>query len=64
MSDSDLAHFQDSLLDILSSQSETAEILASLKKAQFGDAIADYLESFDPKMVAVAAELVKQWGKR
>lgn len=64
MDENELAVFQEQLLDILASAEDGERILSRLKDADYGDDIAQYIESFNPEMVAVAATLVKKWGKR
>jgi hypothetical protein len=58
------AEFQNALLELLSSDISEDAILAILKSdARFED-YRDYVEQFDPDMVAVACELMGKWARR
>lgn len=64
MKESELAIFQASLLEILSTQSEPTQIAIALHALSAPDEMAEYIATFDPKMVRLAAHLVQQWGRR
>ncbi|MFA6210874.1 MAG: hypothetical protein WCT03_23815 [Candidatus Obscuribacterales bacterium] len=58
------SEFQNALLELLSSDISEDAILAILKSdARFED-YRDYVEQFDPDMVAVACELMGKWARR
>ena len=63
-SDARLAHFQAVLLQLLSEPLSPHEVVARLLA---DPSLADYhayVASFEPRMVEVAALLVKKWGQR
>ncbi|MBD1806140.1 hypothetical protein H6F98_11845 [Microcoleus sp. FACHB-SPT15] len=60
----DIATFQSTLLETLSSQDEPDVIKATLQQEALSPALQDYVQTFEPEMVEIAAELVKKWGKR
>ncbi|MBI1831439.1 MAG: hypothetical protein HYR84_08320 [Planctomycetes bacterium] len=63
-SNDELARFQAALLDLLFQDLPIDVVQARL---QSDPAFADfrtYVDGFEPRMLAVAAELVKKWGKR
>lgn len=60
----ELASFQSRLLETLSSQDEPNVIKATLQQEPLSPALQDYVQTFSPEMVEIAAELVKKWGKR
>lgn len=64
MQETDIATFQASLLEILSAQSSPPQILMTLQELSTPNAMAEYITTFDPRMIQLAADLVKQWGKR
>jgi hypothetical protein len=64
MQETEIATFQESLLEILSTQSSLSQILTTLQELSTPNEIAEYIETFDPRMIQLAADLVKQWGKR
>ncbi|MGB8700071.1 MAG: hypothetical protein WCD18_11700 [Thermosynechococcaceae cyanobacterium] len=64
MLENEIADFQASLLEILSSESDPVKILTECQGLSTPDAMTKYIATFDPRMVQVAADLVKQWGKR
>lgn len=64
MQESELAAFQNHLLESLLACQEIDPVLALNQNASIPKAMADYIETFNPKMVEVAAELVKKWGQR
>ncbi|MBW4543369.1 MAG: hypothetical protein KME25_02810 [Symplocastrum torsivum CPER-KK1] len=60
----DIATFQSILLETLSSQDEPDVIKATLQQEALSPALQNYVQTFEPEMVEIAAELVKKWGKR
>ena len=60
----ELSKFQSTLLETLSSQDEPDVIKATLQQEVLSPALQDYVQTFEPEMVEIAAELVKKWGKR
>ncbi|NEQ25954.1 MAG: hypothetical protein F6K28_44265 [Microcoleus sp. SIO2G3] len=60
----ELSKFQSTLLEALSSQDKPNVIKATLQQEVLSPALQDYVQSFEPEMVEIAAELVKKWGKR
>jgi hypothetical protein len=63
MEESEIAAFQASLLEILSTQSDPTQTGQMLEDLSTTDAMTAYIATFDPRMVQVAADLVKQWGR-
>ena len=65
MSDeSQLIQFQDALLELLSSGLPLEYVLETLRADSRFDTYRDYVNEFDPDMVAVACELMGQWSLR
>lgn len=64
MQNQTLEDFQSYLLEVLSSQEDAEEILTQLNTQPLGEGLANYVRTFDPIMVDVAASLVKKWGQR
>ncbi len=62
--DSNLAHFQATLLDLLDQGLPPAEITATLQNDPLLAEYAGYISTFEPRMVEVAIELVAKWGQR
>jgi hypothetical protein len=62
--DDSLAAFQSALLELLDEQLETGEILRRLNTDVAFRPYRSYVASFEPRMVEVAAELVKKWSVR
>jgi hypothetical protein len=61
--DAKLAHFQAVLLQLLAQPLSAEEIQARLLQ---DDSLRDYhayIAGFEPRMIDVAAELVKKWGR-
>ena len=58
----ELAEFQTALLDLLHQPLATEEILVRLRDDPRFAPYADYIATFEPRMVEVAAELTKKWG--
>lgn len=61
---SPLIDYQDALLELLSSGLSQDAILETLKTDTRFAGYQDYVEKFDPDMVAVACELIGKWAKR
>jgi len=59
-----LIDYQDALLELLSSGLTQDEVLNSLKTDPRFSGFEDYIEKFDPDMVAVACELMSKWARR
>ena len=59
-----LAAFQSMMLEALHEHDDAAEILATLKADPASEPFLDYLDELEPRMVEVAAELLKKWGRR
>ena len=65
MSDTEgLEQFQDALAELLASGLSQAQILDALKTDSRFDCYREYVDSFEPDMVAVACELMGKWAKR
>jgi hypothetical protein len=64
MQENEIATFQASLLEILSTQSSPLQILMTLQELSTPNAMAEYIATFDPRMIQLAADLVQQWGRR
>jgi hypothetical protein len=60
----ELATFQSTLLETLSSQDDPDVIKATLQQESLSPTLQDYVQTFEPEMLEIAAELVKKWGKR
>lgn len=58
-----LSEFQRHLLETLSQPLSPDEQLAQLQAAANLAEFQEYVESFQPSMIEVAAELVKKWGR-
>lgn len=58
------AEFQKALLELLSSDISEDAVLATLKSDSRFEDYRDYVEQFDPDMVAVACELMGKWARR
>jgi hypothetical protein len=63
-SDAQLATFQARLLNELNASDDAIAILLALKGAPESAVFADFIAQMEPRMVEVAAELVKKWGIR
>jgi len=59
-----LADFQAALLDLLARDLPPDEMQRRLRDDPAFADFRDYARQFEPRMLAVAAELVKKWGKR
>ena len=62
--DDDLALFQSALLELLSQPLLVPEIQQRLRHDAAFAPFQDYIESFEPRMIEVAAELTQKWGRR
>jgi hypothetical protein len=62
--DADLATLQAELLSRLDRHDEPGDILASLQSIETGEQYRAWIESFDPDMAELAAQLVRKWGRR
>lgn len=58
------SEFQNALLDLLASGLPEETIIATLKSDSRFDDYRDYVDQFDPDMVAVASELMGKWARR
>lgn len=61
---SELAALQAALLDRLDRHDGTGDILASLRSIETREQYRVWIDSFDPDMVELAAQLVQKWGRR
>ncbi|MBP6746810.1 hypothetical protein KA344_16345 [bacterium] len=57
------AEFQNALIELLASGLPEDAILATLKSDSRFEDYRDYVEQFDPDMVAVACELMGKWAR-
>ena len=62
--DEQLARFQATLLDLLDRGDSPQAIIDTLRSDPRWPGYADYVATFEPRMVAVAVELVAKWGQR
>ena len=62
--ESQLADYQDALLSLLASGLPQDEILETLRTDSRFANYREYVEGFDPDMIAVACELMGKWAKR
>ena len=60
----ELAVFQETLLERLFTNNDAETILRLLQESCPSGPTMDYIVTLDPRMVEVAAELIKHWGKR
>lgn len=60
---SQLAEYQDALIELLSQGLSQAEIMAKMKSDSRFEHFEAYVNEFDPDMVAVACELMGKWAK-
>lgn len=58
-----LAEFQAALLALLAQPLSPAEMLQCLHNEPAFAPYADYIATFEPRMIEVAAELTKKWGR-
>lgn len=59
-----LAEFQATMLDHLSKHKTFAALQEAMRADPKLDAYREYVESFEPDMLMIAAELTKKWGVR
>lgn len=59
-----LEGYQDALVELLSNGTPIEEVIAKLKAEPRLKDYREYIESFDPDMVAVAGELMGKWARR
>jgi hypothetical protein len=59
-----LADFQNALLELLDQGLPTERILAKLRDDPAFAAFRDYAAAMEPRMLEVAVELVRKWGRR
>jgi hypothetical protein len=62
--DDDLAAFQAALLELLAGELPIEEIQRRLRRDPAFERFQGYVDGFEPRMIEVAAALVKTWGKR
>lgn len=62
--DAHLAAFQAALLELLAQPLSPAEMMERLQHDATFAPFADYVSTFEPRMLEVAAALVKKWGRR
>lgn len=60
----DLADYQEALLELLFKSESAEEILFHLRHEAVFAPFADYIETFEPRMLEVAMQLVKKWGEK
>jgi hypothetical protein len=60
----ELADFQAALLALLAEDLPAEAMARRLREDQAFAAYRDYVLGFEPRMLAVAAELTNKWGKR
>jgi uncharacterized protein len=59
----ELAAFQDHLLEALFTLDDGDTTVALLQKSSLPAPMVDYINTFDPRMLAVATELLQKWGQ-
>lgn len=59
-----LREFQNALVELLASGVAPDDVIAALKADERFACYKDYIDSFDPDMVAVASELIGVWAVR
>ena len=59
-----LARLQDRLLDLLDSDYTPEQIIEQLKSDPQLSSLHAYLDSFEPRLIAVGKELVRKWGRK
>ena len=62
--DASLDCFQSVLLDLLAKGQPPERVLAQLRSNPRLAEYADYIATFEPRMVEVASALVAKWGRR
>lgn len=59
-----IAEFQSSLLELLDRSERPEDVIRALRADRRFAELSEYIDSFEPRMVEVAQELVSKWGKR
>ena len=59
----ELAVFQTLMLEALYQSESAADVLSSLDQSIVSTELRKYVDSFEPRMLEVAIELTKKWGK-
>lgn len=62
--ESELADYQDALMELFLSGLSHDQLLKTLKTDPRFDRYRDYVNQFDPDMVAVACELMWKWARK
>lgn len=62
--DQELAAFQACLLEALHKHTDAVSTFAELRSSATVLPFADYVNSYEPEMLELAAILVKKWGKK
>ena len=62
--DRQLAQLQEALLEILHATDDPQEALARLREDPRAARHAEWIATFDPRMVKLAGELVRKWARR
>jgi uncharacterized protein len=60
----ELAAFQDHLLEALFTANDSDTMVTRLRNSSFSAPMMNYIDTFDPRMLAVATELIQKWGQR
>jgi hypothetical protein len=60
----ELAAFQAALLELLALDLAVEEMQRRLREDATFAAFRSYVDEFEPRMIIVASELVKKWGRR
>jgi hypothetical protein len=60
----ELANFQAALLELLDTQQDLDVMRSQLQQNPAFAPFKAYIDTFDERMLEVAAELVKKWGRR
>jgi hypothetical protein len=60
----ELANFQAALLELLDTQQDFNDMRSQLQQNPAFAPFQEYIDTFDERMLEVAAELVKKWGRR
>ena len=62
--DKDLADYQAALLEYLEKGKSAEDILTRLRSDPAFTPYAEYIDTFELRMLEVASELVRKWGRR
>jgi hypothetical protein len=62
--DDELARFQAVLLDVLASCDAPSDLPSQIAQRDDSKAFGEYVAAMEPRMLEVAAALMKKWGKR